>query len=168
MHRRWLVAALLVALAVPAYLALRPAAVAWLGGGCEGPAAYALGRDGVALELEVASTPAERARGLMFRPELPWNRGMLFVFEAETTAAFWMRNTSIPLSIAFIAADGTILDVKDMEPLDETPAPPAAPYRYALEVNQGWYAAHGLGPGDRLLLCFAGGPLEPAPEPDAG
>ena len=77
---------------------------------------------------------------------------MLFIFSGDTKAGFWMKDTLIPLSIAFIAADGTILDVQEMEPLSEDKHRPPAPYRYALEVNQGWFQEHGLGPGGRVEI----------------
>ncbi|KKM61697.1 hypothetical protein LCGC14_1529160, partial [marine sediment metagenome] len=98
----------------------------------------------------------ERGRGLMDREELPEDGGMLFVFLGDTQAAFWMKDTLIPLSIAFIAADGTILDVQDMEPLSEDAHRPPEPYRYALEVNQGWFREHGLGRGDRVEIPDSG------------
>ncbi len=102
--------------------------------------------------VELATTSAARGRGLMGREELAEDRGMLFVFPADTEARFWMKDTSIPLSIAFIGADGTILDVQEMEPLSTVLHRPPSSYRYALEVNQGWFGRHGLGTGDRLEL----------------
>ena len=104
------------------------------------------------LTVELARTAAERSRGLMFREELAEERGMLFVYQRETRAGFWMKNTTIPLSIAFIASDGTILETQDMEPLSKTLHRPAQVYRYALEVNKGWFGRHGLGPGDRVEI----------------
>ncbi len=100
------------------------------------------------LTVELARTAAERSRGLMFRQELPEDRGMLFIYEEDTASGFWMKDTPIPLSIAFIAADGTILDMQDMEPFSLELHRPSEPYRYALEVNQGWFEEHGLAPGD--------------------
>ncbi|MDO8612612.1 MAG: DUF192 domain-containing protein [Dehalococcoidia bacterium] len=104
------------------------------------------------LTVELAVTPGERSRGLMFRESLAEERGMLFVFAQETKAGFWMKNTKIPLSIAFIASDGLILETQDMEPLSEELHTPARAYRYALEVNQGWFERHGLGLGDRVEI----------------
>ncbi|MCH6555639.1 MAG: DUF192 domain-containing protein [Chloroflexi bacterium] len=104
------------------------------------------------LTVELARTPAERRRGLMSREELQEDGGMLFVFPQDTTTGFWMKDTLIPLSIAFIAEDGAILDVQDMEALSEERHRPPQPYRYALEVNQGWFQEHGLGPGDRVEI----------------
>lgn len=109
------------------------------------------------LTVEVARTAEERARGLMFREELAEDAGMLFVYESDSAASFWMKDTLIPLSIAFIAADGTILEVQDMEPLSEERHRPAQPYRYALEVNRGWFEGHGLGAGDRVEIPDSAG-----------
>jgi uncharacterized membrane protein (UPF0127 family) len=108
--------------------------------------------EGVELTVELARTAGERSRGLMFREELAEDGGMLFVYVEDTEAGFWMKDTLIPLSIAFIAADGTILDVQDMEPLSENTHRPPEPYRYGLEVNQGWFRKHGLGRGDRVEI----------------
>jgi len=104
------------------------------------------------LSVELAVTPAEHIRGLMFREAMQEERGMLFVFGRETKTGFWMKDTKIPLSIAFIASDGLILETQDMEPLSEELHTPARAYRYALEVNQGWFERHGLGLGDRVEI----------------
>ena len=104
------------------------------------------------LTVELARTAAERGRGLMFREELAEERGMLFVFDHETKAGFWMKDTKVPLSIAFIADDGTIRETQDMEALSEETHAPAKPYRYALEVNRGWFERHGLGASDRVEI----------------
>jgi len=104
------------------------------------------------LSVELARTAAERSRGLMFREGLAEERGMFFVFAQETKAGFWMKNTKIPLSIAFIDGEGTILETQEMEALSEQLHAPARPYRYALEVNQGWFERHGLGSGDRVEI----------------
>ena len=108
--------------------------------------------EGVELTVEVARTGGERSRGLMFREELAEDGGMVFVFPEDTEAGFWMRDTLIPLSIAFIAADGTIVDIQDMEPLSEDTHRPAEAYRYALEVNQGWFQQNGFDVGDRVEI----------------
>ncbi len=108
------------------------------------------------LALEVARTAQERATGLMNRASLPADSGMLFVFDGPTTARFWMKDTLIPLSIAFITGDGTILDIQDMQPETLDAHGPAAPYVYAIEANQGWFAAHGVQPGQTVNLCFGG------------
>ena len=103
---------------------------------------------------EVADTTERMLRGLMFRTYLPPNRGMLFDFGDTMLVPFYMKNTYIPLSIAFISAEGIILDILDMEPLDEESKAPAHPYRYALEVNQGFFEAHGLKTGDRVAFRY--------------
>lgn len=115
------------------------------------------GGDGVRQELsvELARSAAERARGLMFREELAEDSGMLFVYEQDTETGFWMKDTPIPLSIAFISAEGTILDVQEMEPFSTDLHKPPAPYRYALEVNQGWFQEGGFAEGDRVEIPAA-------------
>lgn len=105
-----------------------------------------------ALSIEVANTPSETATGLMGRNELGKNSGMLFDFKGDTKTAFYMKNTSIPLSIAFIDADGKILGIADMKPFDLTPVEPHESYRYAIEVNQGWFAEHGIKPGYQATI----------------
>ncbi len=107
---------------------------------------------GVALTVEIADTPGTRARGLMFRESLPELAGMLFVFPSETTAGFWMRDTPIPLDIAYLASDGEVLEIREGVPFNLTILSPAQPYRFTLEVNGGWFARHGLGVGDRVEL----------------
>jgi len=111
------------------------------------------------LTVEVPRTYEEFSRGLMFRESLPEDRGMLFVFGEDTQTGFWMKDTSIALSIAFIAEDGTILDIQEMEPLSTEAYQPLGPYRYALEVNQGWFRRHGFGPGDRVEVPDSVGAL---------
>jgi uncharacterized membrane protein (UPF0127 family) len=107
---------------------------------------------GTELTAELARTAAERSRGLMFREEMEEDRGMLFVFGGETSTGFWMKDTKIPLTVAFIASDGVVLETQDMEPLSTALHRPAQPYRYALEVNQGWFERHRLGAGDRVEI----------------
>lgn len=118
------------------------------------PVVRIAGADGRAHEVkvELAATPAERQRGLMQRESMPEDAGMLFVFPTDTDGAFWMKDTLIPLSIAFIAADGTIVDVRDMQPLSTELTTPRARYRYALEVNQGYFARAGIKAGDKVEL----------------
>jgi uncharacterized membrane protein (UPF0127 family) len=96
---------------------------------------------------EVAATDAHRATGLMHRFSLPPDHGLLFVFEAVRPLSFWMRNTYVPLSIAFIDAQGRILNVEDMQPQDERSTWSAGPALYALEMRKGWFAQKGIGPG---------------------
>ncbi|MEO8299560.1 MAG: DUF192 domain-containing protein [Burkholderiales bacterium] len=107
------------------------------------------------IRAEVAESPAERQIGLMHRKTMPTNDGMLFVFERGEQHCFWMKNTLLPLSIAFVADDGSIVNIADMKPLDETSHCPLKPVRYALEMNQGWFAKRGFKAGSRLQ----GGPF---------
>ncbi len=108
----------------------------------------------VEVQAEIADDNAERQRGLMERTELAEDAGMLFVFDREQPRSFWMRNTLIPLSIAYISADGRIVDIQDMEPLDDEPPSYASaePAKYALEVNQGFFAERGVEVGDRVEI----------------
>jgi uncharacterized membrane protein (UPF0127 family) len=102
------------------------------------------------IEAEVARTPQQRQTGLMLRETMPPNHGMLFVFDEPAVQCFWMKNTLLPLSIAFIADDGTIVSLADMKPQTETNHCSAKPVRYALEMNQGWFARRGIKAGFRL------------------
>jgi len=102
------------------------------------------------IRAEVASTEDSRRTGLMFRKSLPDNDGMLFIFEEPEMQCFWMRNTLVPLSIAFIADDGTIVNMADMAPQTEDPHCSTQPVRYALEMAQGWFESHGIQAGQRL------------------
>ena len=106
----------------------------------------------VKLQVEIADNDAERQRGLMGRTALGEDRGMLFVFDSEQTLSFWMKDTLIPLSVAYLDSEGRIIDIQDMQPLDETSHPSAEPAQYALEVNQGFYEEHGVKVGDRVDL----------------
>jgi len=108
---------------------------------------YTVELGGTRVNVEVASTPAECARGLMFRDRLGENWGMLFVYGKEQRLSFWMKNTTIPLSIAFIDREGVVRDIQDMTPLSEEPHTAGVPVPYALEVNRGWFARHGVVPG---------------------
>jgi uncharacterized membrane protein (UPF0127 family) len=100
------------------------------------------------LVVEVASTPETRATGLMNRFSLRQDHGMLFVFEAPQPLAFYMKNTYIPLSIAFVDARGRILNIEDMRPLDGSTHWSRGLAQYAIEMRQGWFAAKGIGVGD--------------------
>lgn len=103
------------------------------------------------LWVEVVDRPETRQAGLMYRRSLPEDEGMLFVFEEPQILDFWMKNTHIPLDIAFISSDGSILNIEAMKPLDEGPRYRSrSPARYALEVNQGWFASKGIVPGQRI------------------
>lgn len=102
------------------------------------------------IQAEVAQTDRERAIGLMHRKDMPANHGMLFVFDEASPQCFWMRNTLLPLSIAFVADDGSIVNIADMKPMDETSHCSTKPVRYALEMNKGWFAKRGLKAGSKL------------------
>lgn len=108
------------------------------------------------LRAEVASTPAQLSRGLMYRRKVGTDAGMLFVYEQEETLSFWMKNTFVPLSIAFIDADHRIVDVQDMAPQTTSPHRSAARARYALEVNRGWFERHGVGVGAKVSFELPG------------
>jgi uncharacterized membrane protein (UPF0127 family) len=100
------------------------------------------------LVTEIARTPAEQERGMMLRKQMGENEGMLFIFPEAKRAAFWMKNTTVPLTAAYIGSDGVVLELHDLKPLDETPAQASTDkVRYVLEVPQGWFARHKLGVG---------------------
>jgi uncharacterized protein len=104
--------------------------------------------------LEVARTEQEHEQGLMYRQSLPPEGGMVFVYDHQATEGYWMHNTLLRLSIAWIDQNGTIVDIQDMQPETDDVHVPAAPYWYALEVNQGWFVQHGVGVGQQVLFCF--------------
>jgi uncharacterized membrane protein (UPF0127 family) len=110
------------------------------------------------LTAEVASTDAQRTTGLMHRRMLPENRGMLFVFADVATHAMWMMNTYVPLSVAFLDRDGTIINIEDMQPHTQTPHAAAKPAKYALEATQGWFAKRGIKPGTKVEGLDKAGP----------
>lgn len=99
------------------------------------------------IEAEVAATQQNRMQGLMHRKSMAPQRGMLFVFDADARHCMWMRNTYLPLSVAFIDAQGRILNVEEMQPQTENNHCAAGPARFALEMNAGWFRARGIGPG---------------------
>lgn len=99
---------------------------------------------------QVAQNPEQRATGLMFRTSMPTNEGMLFVFEQPAKQCFWMKNTLLPLSIAFIADNGTVLNIADMKPQSLDSHCSVEPVRYVLEMNVGWFAKRGIKPGTKL------------------
>ena len=108
---------------------------------------YTVRIGGAQINVEVATTPQQRERGLMFRDDLDEKWGMLFVYDAEGPLEFWMRNTRIPLSIAFLDRGLVVRDIQDMTPMSEEMHVSKAPAIYALEVNQGWFARHDITPG---------------------
>lgn len=109
------------------------------------------------LTAEIAESPEQRAIGLMGRQSLPPNHGMLFVFEAPSQQCFWMRNTPLPLTIAFIAENGRIVNFADMTPFSEQPHCSASPVKFALEMTQGWFKQRGVLVND----IVQGGPIRP-------
>ena len=109
------------------------------------------------INAELASTPQQREIGLMFRTAMPANDGMLFAFEQPGQQCFWMRNTLIPLSVAFLGDDGSVVNIDDMKPQTLDSHCSAKPVRFVLEMNEGWFAKRGIKAGSRLR----GGPFGP-------
>jgi uncharacterized protein len=109
------------------------------------------------IDAQVAQTPEQRTIGLMNRREMPQREGMLFVFEQPSVQCFWMKNTLLPLTAAFVADDGTVVNLADMKPQSNDSHCSDRPVRYVLEMNQGWFAKKGIKPGDKL----AGKPFRP-------
>ncbi len=106
------------------------------------------------VRLEVAADPDARARGLMGRTEVPPGTGMVFLYPVDVRESFWMKDTLVPLSIAFVAADGRVVSVAEMTPCQADPCPtyaPAGPYRYAVELTAGAFPAAGVGAGDQVV-----------------
>lgn len=110
--------------------------------------------NGVRLETEIASTAQQRQRGLSYRKRLDAESGMLFVYQNERKLTFTMRETAIPLSIAFVSQDFVINEIHKMEPFNKEFYPSRHPAKYALEVNQGWFEQKQIKPGDRIKLVF--------------
>ena len=102
------------------------------------------------IRAEVAADFSTRMRGLMHRASLPANSGMLFIFDEPSIHCMWMKNTLIPLSVAFLDDAGTVINIADMQPHSEQSHCAAREARYALEMNRGWFAARGIKPGMRL------------------
>ena len=111
---------------------------------------------GHTIRAEVAATPEQRQRGLMGREKLADDEGMLFVYSVDKPGLwYWMKDTTLPLSIAFIDKDYRIINTADMAPMDETTHyTTAAPCRYVLEVAQGWFTRHGVKPGDQVKFTL--------------
>jgi len=125
-----------------------------------GPAVAEVAIRGQVVRAELALDPDSQSRGLSLRKQLAADAGMLFFLpEDQPPARFWMKDTFVPLAIAFLDADGVILDIRHMEPFDEVTLYTAGPHaRYALEVNDGWFDQHAIAVGDRAEL-----PAGPAP-----
>ncbi|PUE47421.1 hypothetical protein B9Z47_10795 [Limnohabitans sp. 2KL-1] len=102
------------------------------------------------LDVQLAQTPQQRQIGLMWRQDMPQHEGMLFVFEQAATQCFWMRNTLIPLTAAFVADDGTIVNLADMKAQSDDSHCSAQPVRFVLEMNQAWFAKRQIKPGYKL------------------
>ena len=102
------------------------------------------------IQAEVAATLPQQMTGMMFRRQMGSNEGMLFVYDEPAPRCFWMRNTYVPLTIAFVADDGRIVNLADMQPLNDASHCSAEPVRFALEMNQGWFAKRGIQPGFKL------------------
>lgn len=109
--------------------------------------------------IRIADTASERQHGLMGVSDLPSNDGMVFLFDGPTRSSFWMKDTLIPLSVAFWNGSGTVVDVLDMQPCMSDPCPlytPRGPYTTALEMNLGWFLSHGITIGDHAALSRTG------------
>ena len=107
------------------------------------------------MRVEIADTPSLRSVGLMYRKDVPYSYGMFFVFDEDTTSGFWMKNTYIPLEIAFIDRNGVIFEIKKMKPCLQEPCEvyySSRPYRYALEVKDGFFERHRIGVGCKVKL----------------
>jgi len=102
------------------------------------------------IEVEVADDPTERATGLMYRKSLADDSGMLFIYPGSETRSFWMENTSLPLSIAFIDSQGVIVNIEKLKPFDRTSVFSKGDVLYALEMNRGWFAKNGVEPGETV------------------
>jgi uncharacterized membrane protein (UPF0127 family) len=135
-HRSAILAALILALFAPGVFAQLP--VVELSAGM------------YRIEAELAHTPEARQTGLMHRRSMLDNRGMIFVFTQDARHCMWMRNTFIPLSVAFLDVEGRILNIEDMTPQTEVSHCAVFPARFALEMNKSWFAARGLGAGMRI------------------
>lgn len=104
------------------------------------------------VSVELAVTDMERQIGLSRRQHLPEDAGMLFIYDAPFGGGFWMKDTYVPLDIAYLGRDGVIQEIREGVPLSEEGLTPAESYWFVLEVNQGWFEAHGFGPGDRVQI----------------
>ena len=103
------------------------------------------------IDVQLALTPEQREIGLMYRTEMPRHEGMLFVFQEKSRQCFWMKNTLLPLTAAFLDDDGTIVNLADMAPQTTNPHCSDKPVRYVLEVNQGWFSRAHVKAGERIL-----------------
>ncbi|MCX5918384.1 MAG: DUF192 domain-containing protein [Deltaproteobacteria bacterium] len=118
----------------------------------EGKTSVQLTIKGKKIRVEVARTEEEKSQGLMFRDKLGPNEGMLFIYEREDFLSFWMKNTPLPLSIAFLDQRGKIVDIQDMEPFNLRTHTSARPALYALEMNKGWFKKNGVKVGEKVQM----------------
>ncbi|HEY9068171.1 MAG TPA: DUF192 domain-containing protein [Burkholderiaceae bacterium] len=142
---------LLYTFRLPAFIALLAAAAA--APAQDGPQklpAITLNAGMHLIQAEVAQTPQQRATGLMFRQTLGSNEGMLFAFEDAGQQCFWMKNTLLPLSVAFVADDGSIVNIENMKPQTLDSHCSTKPVRFVLEMNEGWFTKRGIKPGFKL------------------
>lgn len=102
------------------------------------------------INAQVAATPRQREIGLMHRTDMPIGEGMVFVFETASALCFWMKNTRIPLTAAFIGDDGTIINLEDMKPMTTDSHCAKTPARFVLEMNQGWFSKRGIKEGQKI------------------
>lgn len=109
------------------------------------------------IDAQLALTPEQRSVGLMWRRDMPASEGMLFAFEQPAVQCFWMKNTLLPLTAAFVADDGTVVNLADMQPGSEASHCSARPVRFVLEMHQGWFARRGIQAGFKLM----GAPFKP-------
>ena len=131
-------------------LAMLTAAAAWAQSGPQKLPQIRLNAGIHNINAELASTPEQREIGLMFRPVMDANDGMLFVFERAGQQCFWMKNTLIPLSAAFVGDDGTVVNIEAMAPQTLDGHCSTQPVRFVLEMNDGWFAKRGIKPGYKL------------------
>lgn len=131
------------------------ALLAWVAVGCAPRSDVRFAEIKVAetpVRVEIADTPETRAKGLMHRESLPADEGMLFIYDRPQVLSFWMKNTSIPLSIAFVDSRMKIIRIADMAPFEERSHDSVAPALYALEMNQGWFRRNGVRVGDEVWI----------------
>jgi len=131
-------------------MALASAALSWAGAASADMSRAELMLGKARLDVEVAASEADRRMGLMYRASLPEGRGMVFVFPSDIRICMWMRNTLIPLSVAFLDKDGRVTNIEDMAPQTEDNHCSSRPARYALEVDRGWFGRYGIKAGDRV------------------
>jgi uncharacterized membrane protein (UPF0127 family) len=130
----------------------------------QAPSAVTLHIGKATLNAEIAATDAQREQGLMYREKLADNDGMIFIMPGIAPATFWMKNTLIPLSVAFLDRNGIILEIHDMKPLDESiTRSESNQVAYALETNVHWFALNGIKPGDKIAPAPSTFSLPPTP-----